>query len=171
MAETVIKYRVDPGAVLDAALKEALASVKDLTIPYTLITKDWFRSNNAIFTLKSPGRYADLSKDYKKAKQKAVGFIYPILKRSGVLASSITDPGDLNSINLIINGDTLILGTKVSYAHYHQFGTKVLPVRPVIFTNGEQSATDDMYNRSGAWAKILKDYVLQVTSKVGAVTE
>ncbi len=169
--DSPIKFKVDPGAVLQNALKIALQSVQDLTIPYRLITNDWFRSNRAIFTLKGPGKYTDLSEKYKIQKQKAVGFVYPILKRSGLIEKSITDPSDPNSINLIINGSTLILGTKVSYAPYHQFGTKTLPVRPVIFTNGEQSSPNDMYNRSGAWAKIITDYVLQVSAKVGKVNQ
>lgn len=164
-----VKFEVD-ARELTAALKQAIDDVKDLTVPLTLITKDWFQSNKAIFTLKGPGKYVDLSEKYKKAKQKKVGFVYPILRRSGLLESSITNPADTNSINLIINGQTLILGTKVSYAAYHQFGTKHLPVRPVIFTNGEQSAPDDQFNRLGAWKQILTSYVLQKTKNIGKVS-
>lgn len=171
-SESPIQFQVDPGKVLQTAIERALQEVKDLSVPFTLITRDWFQSNKAIFTLQGPGKYVDLSERYKKQKQKAVGFIYPILKRSGLLADSITLPGDKNSINLIINGVTLVLGTSVKYAPYHQFGTKYLPVRPVIFTSGEGSVggDNDQFNRSGAWAKILMDYVLQVSSKVGKVT-
>ncbi len=172
--DPVITYKVDPGQVLQKALEKALEQVHDLTPAFNLITIDWFRSNAAIFTLKGPGKYIDLAPDsgmskydYKKAKLKAVGFIYPILKRTGVLESSITDPTDSNSVHLILNGNTLILGTKVPYAHFLQDGTKHMPPRPVIFTNGEQSSPSDQYNRSGAWKQIIQNYVKQVTAKVG----
>ena len=177
MADSPITFKVDPNKELQKVIKEAIGSFKDLSIVFKLITNDWFKSNRAIFTLKGPGKYTDLAPDsgrstydYKTAKEKAVGFVYPILKRSGLLAASITDPTDTNSVNLILNGTTLVLGTKVPYAHAHQDGTKRLPIRPVIFTNGEQSSPDDMYNRNGAWIKIVQDYALQMSAKVGKVT-
>ncbi len=171
MGNEVIKFQVDPGAVLQEAIKAALKEVNDLTIPFTLIAKDWFKSNRAIFALSGPGKYVDLTEKYKKHKLKAVGFVYPILKRTGILEQSIVDAGDTNSINLILNNRTLLLGTKVPYAGYHQFGTKHLPIRPIIFTDGEQSASNDDFNRSSAWVQIINNYVIQVTAKIGKVTQ
>lgn len=172
MADQVVSFQVDPGKALQSALNEALKEVQDLTVPLISITRDWFKSNKAIFTLTGTGKYIDLSEKYKEQKQRAVGFVYPILKRSGLLEDSITNPSSSNSVNLIINGKTLILGTTVPYAAAHQFGTKYLPVRPVIFTNGEQSVggDNDQFNRSGAWVKIIQDHVLRKAAKLGKVT-
>lgn len=173
--DSPIRYNVDPNKELQAAIKEAMGAFKDLSIPFKLITNDWFKSNKAIFTLKGPGKYTDLSEKYADYKRKKLGSEYPILRFSGLLAKSVTEPKDPNSINLILNNNTLVLGTTVPYAHYHQFGTKVksierLPIRPIIFTNGEQSSPDDKYNRNGAWIKIVKDWALQMSEKVGKVT-
>jgi phage gpG-like protein len=161
------RYQVDPDKAFQSAIKDALKQVSDLTIPFTLITKSWFKGNKAIFSLKGPGKYVDLTERYKHRKEAAVGFIYPILKRSGALAKSITEAGDSNSINYIINKQTLVLGTKVSYGPPHQFGApKIkLPQRPFILLGAEQVSPPDINRRREAWIAILEDYVIQASSK------
>jgi hypothetical protein len=89
------------------------------------------------------------------------------LKRSGYLEKSVTDPSNANAISLILNKSVLVLGTKVKYAPYHQFGTKVLPVRPILFSGGEQAAPDEHRRRSLLWVKQIANYVLQASSGVG----
>ena len=167
MADSIVTYSVDPDKAFQKAIKDAIKDVQDLTVPFTLITKSWFKSNRAIFALKGPGKYVDLTEKYKLEKQKKVGFIYPILKRSGLLEKSITVPGDSNSISYIINKNVLVLGSKVPYGAAHQFGTKFLPIRPFIFVGAEQTAPEEINQRRDAWIATLRDYVLQVSSKVG----
>jgi phage gpG-like protein len=168
MADSAVTFTVE-SKELDKAIDEALKQVKDLRVPLTLISRDWFKSNRAIFSLKGPGQYVDLKETYKKRKQKVVGFVYPILKLHGDLEKSVTNPTDPNSINLIINNNSLIMGTKVKYAPYHQFGTKVLPIRPIVFVDGEQATSEGGLKRSELWSKIIQDYVLQVSKKVGTL--
>jgi phage gpG-like protein len=163
---SVTKYTVDPDKDFAKAISEALKECDDLTVPLTLIAKSWFKSNKAIFQLKGPGKYTDLSENYKKQKKKAVGFIYPILRRSGVLEESITNPTDSNSINLIINKNTLILGTKVPYASKHQFGEGV-PRRPFVLIGAEQTGPEEFNQRRAAWIKTIQTHVLQVSGKLG----
>src|SRR5688572_19842345 len=104
----IVSFKVDPDKQFQTAVKDALKQVKDLTIPFTLMTKSWFQGNKAIFALKGPGKYTDLSDAYKIQKKNAVGFIYPILRRSGVLEKSLTVPGDSNAISIILNKNTLV---------------------------------------------------------------
>lgn len=162
----ITSYSVDPDKQFQQAIKDALSKVNDLTVPFTLMTKSWFQSNKAIFALKGPGKYTDLSPNYKKQKQKAVGFIYPILKRNGALEASLTQGGDSNAISYIINKTTLVLGTKVPYAAKHQFGEGV-PRRPFMFIGAEQTAPEEINRRRDAWIAILQDYVMQVSQGFG----
>jgi len=152
------------------ALKDAGKKVQDLRVPLNLIRASWFRSNNAIFSLSGPGQYKDLSEKYKVLKQKDAGFIYPILKRSGDLARSITNPSDENAIGKVLkDNQTLLVGTKVPYGVYHQ-STKprtVMPRRPFLFASAEQVAPSKINERIGSWTTIIEDWVAQVTSGVG----
>ncbi|HVH96869.1 MAG TPA: hypothetical protein VM682_08000, partial [Bacillus sp. (in: firmicutes)] len=166
----------DAGKQFQKAIDDALKKVNDLTIPFTLITKSWFKGNSFIFDLKGPGKYTDLAPDsgmskynYKARKMKMVGFVYPILKLFGVLESSLTEPGDSNAIAVITNGTTLTLGTKVPYAQYLHTGTKHMPMRPVIIIGAEQSGPIDPNNRQQAWIAQIQDYVLKASANVGTV--
>jgi len=154
-----------------AALTRASAKVADLTIPLQLIAQDWFDSNAAIFSLKGPGQYPDLSPTYKKAKQRQWGFIYPILKASGRLENSITDPGSPDSINEIRNKNTLIIGTAVPYGVYHQSDgpRKKLPLRKFLFIGPESQFTNKgrIAGRLERWTSILNDYVIQKMDQEG----
>lgn len=151
---------------LQATLKAAREQISDFTIPFKLIGQQWFKSNRAIADLKSPGKYQDLSPAYKKAKQRSWGFIYPILKASGRLLSSITSPGS-ESINLIINKQTLLLGSTVPYGIYHQLGTAKMPARPWILIGAEQTAPPELNNRKDAWLAIINKYVSDIITKNG----
>ena len=147
-----------------AAIQKAKKDLGDLTIPFTLMTQSWFKSNRAIFSLGGPGKYADLSESYKPVKAKKWGFTYPILKASGALANSITVPGDTNSIAQIINKRTLILGSKIEYGKHHQFGTNKMPARPWILMGAEQTAPEEINRRREAWIAMLTDFINQKTA-------
>lgn len=156
---------VDPGKKLQDKLKKLQRKSDDLTIPLTLITKDWFKSNRAIFALTGPGKYEDLSDGYKKSKRRDVGFVYPILRRSGDLERSLTLPGDKSSIAQIINKKVLILGTSDRTAVFHQAGTKKMPSRPPVLLGAEQVSPPGINRRTEAWVKILEDYFTQMLGK------
>lgn len=175
------KVEVDPQKKLQATLRKASRLVSDLTIPLLQISQEWFSSNRFIFELKGPGKYEDLStkpfvawweqgdlrrlfsggyKEYKAAK---VGFVYPILKRTGRLASSITDPSHENAISFIINRKDLTLGTNVEYAHWLADGTSKMPARPVVLFGNEQVAPGALGRRLAIWEERLLDFCAQKT--------
>lgn len=159
----VMKVQADPQEKLRSALREASKQVQDLTVPLGLITQQWFKSNAAIFTLGGPGKYVDLSEIYKKQKSKAVGFVYPILKRTGKLSESITDPRHTNSIALVVNKNSLTLGTNVTYAQFLDKGTSKMPARPVVLFGNEQVAPKALNRRIKQWEKMILDYALEVS--------
>ena len=175
------EYIVDPDNEFARAIKKALKKVDDLTIPFGLIAKSWFKGNNFIFdpSRQGPGQYVDLSPRYKKLKSKAIGSPYPILRgftgnkkdgyrKSGKLAKSMTDASNPDAVNYIINKQTLILGTKVEangkpYARFLNFGTKDMPARPLILIGGEETAPFQLKNRRKNWIELVADYVEQVS--------
>ena len=161
----VIKWEVDPGERFRRAVQRAGREVEDLTVPLTLIAQSWYKSNIAIFQLRGPGKYEDLSENYKPDKQAAVGFLYPILKRHGALAKSITEPGSKFSISKIINKRELILGSSIPYGAAHQYGTKRMPRRPWVLIGAEQTAPPELNRRLDAWVTVLADYVRSKTAK------
>jgi len=163
-----LQYAFDPDNEFVKKLEKAFEATQDLTIPLTLMAREWFKSNRSIFKLKGPGRYKDLSPKYKAFKESVIGQVYPILKFSGALEDSITNPKDPSAINFIINKNTLILGTKVPYAIYHQSNEprSKMPYRPFLFVGVEQIAPQDIQqNRLKNWIKILDSYVSQKLEK------
>jgi phage gpG-like protein len=177
-------YAFDPNSEFQKKIESVFEATGDLTIPLTLIAKSWYQSNKSIFALKGPGRYADLSKKpffawwepkgsplrtyylggYKSYKIAKYGFAYPILKATGRLMKSITDPRSPDAINYIVNKNTLVLGTSVPYAIYHQSQeprTK-MPYRPFLFVGVEQIAPHDLQQaRLNTWIQILDNYLEQ----------
>lgn len=180
----MLEIKVDPDKEIEKALQRAKAAGINLTLPFTLIAKSWFRANRSIFTLKGPGKYPDLggltpkatvSEKSKKTREErakqqklmAVGFLYPLMRREGVLEESLTNPAGSNTVNLILNKNTLIMGTKVAYAFYHQAkgSRKKMPFRPIVFTGAEQIAPTEIRNASTRWINTIDDYMQQVLSK------
>lgn len=160
-----MKVDVDPQSKLREFLSEAYQKMGDLTVPLQLIAQQWFKSNAAIFTLQGPGGYVDLTELYKKFKTKHLGSPYPILKLSGQLEASITNPGDANAISQIINKVSLTVGTRVqsaagaSYAYFLHNGTSKMPARPVVLFGNEQVAPQALNNRIESWRQILSKWV------------
>lgn len=159
-------YSVDNDNRFKNALKRAQEQSDDLRIPFTLIASDFYRSQKAIWKLSGPGQYKDLSSQYKKAKQKAVGFIYPILKRTGKLEAAASvqfGPGNITQVG----PTSLLMGVNdavVPYANYHQSDaprTKI-PLRKYLFIGPEAKAfaSSDQAGRVERWLNIMNSYVL-----------
>lgn len=164
---------------LNAAIGTALQKVDDLRIPFTAISKSWFKSNRALFALKGPGKFADLAPDsgvsdfpYKRLKQEINGFVYPILRgQTQRLERSITDPESPDAVNFIIDKKTLVMGTSVPYAYELQAGStgkKKMPARPFVMIGAEQTGPPEFNKRKEAFISILNDYVLQVSEPIGS---
>lgn len=154
-----------------AAIRAAKDEVRDLTLPLTLIARDFYKSEKTIFMLGGPGQYEDLRPRTKTTKQRLYGRVYPILKATGALERSVTDPTDENAVNQIINRDTLIIGTKLKsrkgkpYPIYQQKGAPEvhLPARPFLFIGPESGfGTDATRGRLERWTGILRGYVQAV---------
>ena len=172
MAEQFTSYVVDNDRRFRDAIKRAKKVTDDLRVPLTLIAKDFHTSEKAIFALKGPGQYPDLSLRYKKTKQKAVGFIYPILRRTGRLEGSLVDPTHPDSISEIINKDTLFLGTKVPYGIFHQSDRprSKIPLRKFLFIGPEAprfAKGDALKGRAQRWLQIMNRFVLKKLEQQG----
>jgi hypothetical protein len=161
----VVKFQVDPDKAFQKEIEATLREVEDLTVPYGLMIQSWFKSNRAIFALKGPGKYPDLTQAYKTRKQREVGFVYPILKRSGALAASITNPSDSFAIAKVLNKRTLILGSSIPYGGYLHGGTKHMKARPWVLLGAEQTAPEEINQRREAWIEILRSWVEQKASR------
>ncbi len=164
----MLSFQVDPDQKFAKAVDQAAKEVGDLTVPLTLIAKQWFQSNKAIFSLSGPGKYKDLSPTYKKAKAKKYGTVYPIFgTKDGPLESSITDPSSPNSVNNIVNRTALFVGTRVPYAIYHQSDaprTKI-PFRPMVLIGSEQTAPPALNQRREIWIEMIYKYVADISRK------
>jgi phage gpG-like protein len=163
-------YEVDNDKKFQAAIVRAKMVTDDLTIPLTLIAKDFYKSESAIFMLQGPGQYPDFKKGkdgrsrYAERKLEKHGFIYPLLMATGRLAGSVTNPEHKDAINQIVNKRTLIIGTKVPYGVYHQSDAPrpIMPLRKFLFIGPESTfANSDQQGRVGRWLNILNSFILK----------
>jgi phage gpG-like protein len=177
-----ISYTVENDEAFQKALEKAFKETGDLTLPLRAIARDFYKSQRAIFQLKSSGKYPDYTgpkvKDtwktpgrpemrtrdgsltaYQNYKKKRFGFIYPMLKASGALEASTTSESGPDSI-FEITPNSLTIGTGLPYAAFHQFGTSKMPMRKFLFIGPEApenvSATRGRLDR---WLKIIEDHV------------
>lgn len=157
-------YEIDNDKKFQSALIRAKAVTDDLSVPLGLISKDFYKSERAIFLLKGPGQYPDL-KESTKAQKLRLGFsVYPILKRTGRLEGSVTNPSHPDAVNQIINKRTLVIGSTVPYGVYHQSDAprSKIPLRKFLFIGPESRfANSDQQGRVGRWLNILNSYVLK----------
>ncbi len=175
MAEPFVSYSIENDAAFKAGIKRAQEVVSDLRVPYGLILRDFYKSQQSIFSLKSEGQYppfqnksggkvVDGKTPYQRAKLKAVGFDYPLLVRSGALAASLLGPSNKGSISAI-GPVSMVWGTSISYAIYHQSDKprKKIPLRKMLFIGPEakQFATSEQVGRLQRWLNILNDHVLK----------
>ena len=170
-----------------SALRRAASVSSDLRVPYAMIAKDFQKSRKAIFALQSAGQYPDLStkpffawweknedlrrqfdggyKEYKKAK---FGFSYPILKATGRLEKSVTDPGDPENVTRI-GPIEMELGTRVPYAVYHQSDEprSRIPLRKFLFIGPESKkyANTEISGFPERALNTLNSYVLRQLKK------
>lgn len=170
MAETFTSYIVENDEDFQRAIDRLALATNDFRIPFGLIAKEFYRSNKKIFTLKSAGKYEDLSPRYADAKLRDVGFKYPILLRTGRLASSLVNPSDGEAIRNV-SKTGLELGTSVPYTKFHQSDeprTKI-PLRKVVFIDGgpfESSKGAKTSGRRESWLNIINQYILDNVEKV-----
>jgi phage gpG-like protein len=168
-------YIVDNDRRFRDAIKRASDAAGDLTLPFSQILADFYRSEQAIFKLKSPGQYPDYKggedSRYAKFKEKDVGFRYPLLVRTGALAASLLSK-DANGAVAIITPSSLTFGTTIPYGVYHQSDAprKKIPLRKFLFIGPEapQFANSDQAGRAGRWLNILNDYTLAKMRQSGA---
>ncbi|MFN8741529.1 MAG: phage virion morphogenesis protein [Pirellula sp.] len=171
MAESFTSYSLENDAAFKATLKRASEVSEDLRIPLGLIGADFYKSQQAIFKLQGPGQYPDLSEKYKKQKQKKVGFVYPILVRTGRLSNSLLGPNNRDSIYKVTKL-SLTLGTQTEYGIYHQSDKprSKIPLRKYLFIGPEAKkfATSEQQGRLKRWTAILNDHIAKKLKAVGA---
>lgn len=166
-------YSVDADNAFQRALEQAKANVEDLRPAFSEIARDFYKSQKAIWQLKGPGRYPDLNEKYKIAKKKDVGFVYPILKRTGKLekaASQNNAPGNIT----VIGRQSLLMGvydSVIPYAKYHQSDEErsKIPLRKFLFIGpeGKTPDNDQLKGRVQRWTSILEVWVLKLTKEAG----
>ena len=88
--EEFIKMNIENLKAFQATLTKASKQVADLSFAMGEIARDFYKSEKAIFQLKSPGGFPDLAESTKKQKTRLGIPLYPILKRSGKLEASVT---------------------------------------------------------------------------------
>ena len=151
-----------------AVLESIRGKVSDLRIPFAQIRREFFKGNKAIFALKGPGKYADFKNTkggwaYRLLKRRILGSEYPLLRFSGALEDSLTNPTDSMAIDRVVDKLTLFVGTRIPYAHFHQTGTRVMAKRPVLLLGPEQVSPPGINRRRELWIKHILDYVGKVT--------
>lgn len=190
-----LSYTVENDAKFAQTLRDASQIVSDLRIPFGLISRDFYRSELAIFKLKGPGKYPpfknsirvaapgkkpgtyskretfDVSKSiYQQRKIKKWGFDYPLLVASGRLAASITQPNAPGSINQITKL-SMVIGTSVPYGIYHQSDAprSKIPQRKFVFIGPEAPsfATSEQQGRLQRWIGYVEDYAIKSFIKKG----
>lgn len=180
MSDVFTSYEVDNDRKFRESLQRASEISQDLRVPFGLILKDFYKSEQAIFKLKGPGKYPPFKgpKDpstghtrYQAAKIKKVGFDYPLLVRSGRLSASLLGPSNPGSISKITNL-SLVFGTSVPYGVYHQSDEprRKIPLRKFLFIGPEAPtfATSEQQGRLERWLGYISDHIDKSLKKAGA---
>ena len=179
MAEPFTSYTVDNDKRFREAIERASKVTQDFRIPFGLILNDFYKSEQAIFKLKGPGKYFPFQGEknpqtgltrYQAAKIKAVGFDYPLLVRTGALAASLLGPNNKGSISKITNL-SLTFGTSIKYGIYHQSDAsrKKIPLRKFLFIGPEapRFATSEQVGRLERWVGYIDDHMARAIKKAG----
>ncbi|GAF89371.1 unnamed protein product, partial [marine sediment metagenome] len=163
-------YSVDNDKAFRRRLDLVLDKTGSLKIPFKLISFDFYKSQKSIFNLKSAGKYPEINPKYATAKYKKVGFVYPLLKRTGALMRSVTDPNDSNAL-LDIKDTYMFIGTNVrnkkgvDYPKFHQSdeSRSKIPLRKFMFIGPEapRFATDEQIGRANRWKGILQEFLIK----------
>ncbi len=178
MSQTFTSYSVDNDLRFRNAIKKASEVSDDLRVPFGLILRDFYKSQQSIFKLKSAGKYPpfkgalgkDGMTDYQRSKKKAVGFDYPLLMRTGRLAASLLGPSNPGSISSITKL-SLAFGTSIPYGIYHQSddARPKMPLRKFLFIGPEapRFATSEQMGRAERWLGYIGDHIARSLKKAG----
>jgi phage gpG-like protein len=179
MAEAFTSYTVDNDNKFRNAIKKASEVSQDLRVPFGLILRDFYKSEQAIWKLKGPGKYPPFKgpKDpktgltkYQARKRKDVGFDYPLLVRTGSLAASLSGPNNNGSISKITKL-SLVFGTSIKYGVYHQSDEprSKIPLRKFLFIGPEAPtfATSEQQGRLERWQGYMTDHIAAQIRKAG----
>jgi len=170
MAESFTSYSVDNDKSFREALKRASEVSTDLRIPFGLILRDFYKSQQSIFKLKGPGLYPPISEKYGEEKQKKVGFKYPLLVRTGSLAASLLGPNNKGSVSQVTKL-SLTFGTAIKYGIYHQSDASrsKIPLRKFLFIGPEapRFATSEQKGRLERWLGYISDHTTAQIKKAG----
>jgi phage gpG-like protein len=151
-------YIIENDKEFAAQIKAAAERVGDLRLAFTLIAKDWRKSNMAQFSLRGSGQYPPLSAMYAARKKKVYGN-RPILVAKGRLRDSLTGSPNGDSIQEITK-TSLTMGTRVPYGIYHQSDAPrfKIPLRKFLFIGPEapRSASSAITGRLERWLSILE---------------
>jgi len=168
-------YEIANDREFAAAIRKSQKKSSDLRIPFALVADDFYTSEKAIWQLGSRGRYPDLADSTKADRRRRGQPLYPILRRTGKLERSMTNPRDTNAI-IVIGRKVLVIGTKatvktrkgnVPYPIFHQLGTKSIPIRKFLFIGPESSFSlggspvNSQKGRLVRWLRILKDNTVE----------
>ena len=145
-------------------LKRMAKVTSDLSPFLVTIAEELRQSRKAIFKLTSRGAYPELSEKYKIRKQKDVGFVYPILKRTGRLEKSVTQSGGEN-VAEIRNKRSLFFGTSVPYGEFHQSDKprKKIPLRKYLFIGTDETSS----GKSRGLQRIMKAGNITIFRELG----
>lgn len=177
MAESFTSYSIDNDKSFRNALKKAAEVSQDLRVPFGLILRDFYKSQQAIFKLKGPGKYpvfkgkidpkTGMTK-YQAEKKADVGFDYPLLVRTGSLAASLLGPNNKGSISKVTEL-SLTIGTSIKYGIYHQSDKprSRIPLRKFLFIGPEAPsfATSEQMGRLERWQGYLADHIQREARK------
>lgn len=127
--EIGIELRFSGNAALTRRLSAMQTAVADMTPVWGVLRNRFVATMAMEFAgqRSASGKWKPLSPAYGAWKAQHYGG-KPILQRTGELYGSLT--GDL-AID-IREPQMMVLGTDVSYARFHQTGTKKMPARPII---------------------------------------
>lgn len=160
-------YEVENDEKFAEALNRAAKGVKDIKVPLAQIGRDFRKSRQAIWNLKGPGQYPDLSPKYKKVKQRAFGFVYPILRATRRLEKSVTQVTHAENVTRIRTSGA-DFGTNTPYANYHQqegdTPAEKMPLRKFLFIGPEsvKFANSELSGFPERALNTLNSYVLRV---------
>ncbi len=169
----LITYNFENQVQFSSLIRKALGQVGDLKEAFFLISEDFYKSERAIFKLKSKGGYVDLSPKYKTLKTRILGDPYPILKFSGALEKSITTPNAEGSIRRISKTD-LIIGTSIPYGVFHNSDAtrNKIPQRKFVFIGPEVRWFNQRDRQKGGgrltrWSAIIEKTTEQKLKRLG----
>ncbi len=153
MVDTI---KIEGQAEINKKLTQLASFGKDLRPVFEPIISDFYKSQEKLVFSGTPGKYSDLKDRTKVQKQRAVGFVYPILVWTGRLRDSLSRRNAREAITISRPFD-LVLGTKTKYASYLHYGSKdgirVAP-RPYMLIN--------VGGRRERWMRIIETAIQKI---------